>query len=122
MNLVVHPAGAAARLEKIVTAAGPLPVVNADTGPAAREARRRAASFGMRVLAVDPVEQVRPAEVAALWLPNELNKLLAASDFVVIAAPHTPETEQLIRRAQLQAMKPGGYLINIGRGAIVNLA
>ena len=44
------------------------------------------------------------------------------SDFVVIAAPHTPETEKLFRRPQFQQMKRTAYLINIGRGAIVDLA
>jgi phosphoglycerate dehydrogenase-like enzyme len=41
---------------------------------------------------------------------------------VVIAAPHTPETYKLFRRPQLQRMKRSAYLINIGRGAIVDLA
>ena len=75
----------------------------------------------MRVLAVDPVRQVAPASVAALWPPQRLDELLGESDFVVIAAPHTPETEQMFRRRQFQAMKPSAILINIGRGAIVNL-
>jgi phosphoglycerate dehydrogenase-like enzyme len=85
------------------------------------EIAQRSAAFGMRVLAVDPVRQVAPASVAALWPPQRLDELLGESDFVVIAAPHTPETEQMFRRRQFQAMKPSAILINIGRGAIVNL-
>jgi phosphoglycerate dehydrogenase-like enzyme len=46
---------------------------------------------------------------------------LAASDWVVIAAPHTPETRQMFRRRQFQSMRPTAHLINIGRGAIVSL-
>jgi phosphoglycerate dehydrogenase-like enzyme len=86
------------------------------------EIARRAAAFGMRVLAVDPQRIAAPEGVAALWPPARLDELLAESDFVVIAAPHTPETAQLFRRRQFRTMKSGGYLINIGRGAIVNLA
>jgi phosphoglycerate dehydrogenase-like enzyme len=41
---------------------------------------------------------------------------------VVIAAPHTPRTEKLFRRAKFERMKRSAYLINIGRGAIVDLA
>ena len=90
-------------------------------GQIGAEIARRAVSFGMRVLAVDPVATEAPAGVAALWPSQRLDELLAASDFVVIAAPHTPETRQLFRRRQFQTMKRTAVLINIGRGAIVNL-
>ena len=90
-------------------------------GQIGAEIARRGVSFGMRVLAVDPVRQEAPQGVAALWPVEKLSALLSESDFVVIAAPHTPETAQLFRRQQFQAMKPTAILINIGRGAIVNL-
>lgn len=86
------------------------------------EIARRAAAFGMHVIAVDPVRTEPPAEVSALWPVVRLPELLAESDFVVIAAPHTPETEKMFRREQFQRMRPSAYLINIGRGAIVDLA
>ena len=86
------------------------------------EVARRGLAFGMRVVAVDPVQQQAPGGVAALWKPERLPDLLAESDFVVIAAPHTPQTVKLFRRPQLRAMKRTAYLINIGRGAIVDLA
>jgi phosphoglycerate dehydrogenase-like enzyme len=53
---------------------------------------------------------------------ERLPELLRSSDFVVIAAPHTPQTVKMFRRAQFQQMKRSAYLINIGRGAIVDLA
>ena len=46
---------------------------------------------------------------------------VAESDYVVIAAPHTPETEGLFRADKFARMKSSGVLINIGRGVIVNL-
>jgi phosphoglycerate dehydrogenase-like enzyme len=85
------------------------------------EVARRARVFGMRVVAVDPKEQAAPEGLAALWGPERLPDLLAQSDFVAIAAPHTPQTERLFRRPQFQQMKRSGYLINVGRGAIVVL-
>lgn len=85
------------------------------------EIARRALAFSMRVVAVDPVQTTAPPGVAHLWKPDRLPALLAESDFVVIAAPQTPETVKLFRRPQFQAMKQTGYLINIGRGAIVDL-
>ncbi|MBX3412423.1 MAG: D-2-hydroxyacid dehydrogenase [Pirellulales bacterium] len=90
-------------------------------GAIGREIARRARAFGMTIVAVDPQTEEIPPGVESLWPPQELPKLLGASDFVVIAAPHTPETEGLFRRAQFEQMKRTAYLINIGRGAIVVL-
>lgn len=90
-------------------------------GQIGSEVARRGLAFGMRVIAVDPVQTAAPPGVAALWRLDRLPELLGQSEFVVIAAPHTPETAKLFRRAQLRQMKRSGYLINIGRGAIVDL-
>ncbi|MFM8272254.1 MAG: D-2-hydroxyacid dehydrogenase [Gemmata sp.] len=90
-------------------------------GAIGREVARRAAAFGLRVVAVDPRPADRPPEVAALWPLEQLPKLLAESDYVVIAAPHTPRTEGMFGRTQFQQMKSDAHLINIGRGAIVLL-
>ena len=90
-------------------------------GQIGSEIARRGVSFGMRVLAVDPYQTEAPEGVDALWTVDQLSKLLGESDFVVVAAPHTPDTEGMFRREQFQMMKPSGYFINIGRGAIVSL-
>lgn len=91
-------------------------------GQIGAEVARRASAFGMRIVAVDPVRTEPPGEVSALWPVARLPELLAQSDFVVIAAPHTPETEKMFRREQFRQMRCSAYLINIGRGAIVDLA
>ena len=90
-------------------------------GQIGSEIARRGLAFGMRVLAVDPIQTEAPKGVEALWKPDRLPDLLGESDFVVIAAPHTPDTEKLFRREQFRQMKPSSFLINIGRGAIVDL-
>src|SRR5205823_9388440 len=61
-------------------------------GAIGREIARRAGAFGMRVIAVDPRPMDRPPDVAALWPVEGLPQLLGQSDFVVIAAPHTPQS------------------------------
>ena len=91
-------------------------------GQIGAEIARRALALGMRVVAVDRVLTTAPPGVATLWKPERLPNLLGESDFVVIAAPHTPETEKLFRRPQFRQMKRTAYLINIGRGVIVDLA
>jgi phosphoglycerate dehydrogenase-like enzyme len=52
--------------------------------------------------------------------PDTLPALLAESDFVVLAAPLTPETENMISADTLDAMKPGAWLINVARGRLVD--
>lgn len=86
------------------------------------EIARRAGGFSMRVLAVDPVRTEAPPEVESLWPADALPRLLAESDFVAIAAPHTPETVKMFAAEQFRQMKRTAYLINIGRGVIVDLA
>jgi phosphoglycerate dehydrogenase-like enzyme len=92
-------------------------------GAIGAEIARRALAFGMSVRAVDrfPDRTRPPEEVESVEGMDSLPELLAASDFVVIAAPHTPETAGLFHASTLAQMKPSAYLINIGRGAIVVL-
>ena len=91
-------------------------------GEIGSEIARRGLAFGMRVLAVDPYAKSAPEGVEGPLPAARLAELLVQSHFVVIAAPHTPETEKLFRRAQFRQMKETAYLINIGRGMIVDLA
>lgn len=90
-------------------------------GAIGAEIAKRAAAFEMKIQAVDPRRTDRPPEVTSLRGMDGLDELLATSDFVVIAAPHTPETAGLFDRTKLQQMKRTAYLVNIGRGAIVKL-
>jgi phosphoglycerate dehydrogenase-like enzyme len=91
-------------------------------GGIGREVARRAAASGMRILAVDPRPEERPADVETVWSVEQLPAMLAQSDFVVICAPHTPQTQGMFDSRAFAAMKPGSYLINISRGVIVQLA
>jgi phosphoglycerate dehydrogenase-like enzyme len=91
-------------------------------GAIGAEVCRRAQAFGMTVLGADPVCRDVPGVVAEVWPTDRLPDLLERSDFVVIAAPHTPETYKLFRTPQFTQMQKTAYLINIGRGAIVDLA
>jgi phosphoglycerate dehydrogenase-like enzyme len=76
----------------------------------------------MTVRGVDPICREVPGVVADVWPPERLSDLLATSDFVVIAAPHTPKTYKLFQTEQFGQMKQSAFLINIGRGVIVDLA
>jgi phosphoglycerate dehydrogenase-like enzyme len=52
--------------------------------------------------------------------PETLPELLAESDFVVLAAPLTSETEEMINAETLAMVKPGAWLINVARGRLID--
>ncbi|HEX7472852.1 MAG TPA: D-2-hydroxyacid dehydrogenase [Candidatus Limnocylindrales bacterium] len=52
--------------------------------------------------------------------PEGLPELLAESDFIVLAAPLTPETENMISAETLALVKPGAWLINVARGRLID--
>jgi D-2-hydroxyacid dehydrogenase (NADP+) len=90
-------------------------------GSIGREVAKKASALGMRVIAVrENIEKGRPDGVDAVFAPPDLNQLLAQSDFVVLAPPLTAATDGLMNADRFAAMKPGSYLINVGRGPLVN--
>ena len=52
--------------------------------------------------------------------PETLPELLSESDFIVLAAPLTPETEDMINDRTLAMVKPGAWLINVARGRLID--
>jgi len=74
--------------------------------------------FGMNVLAYDPF--IAPGAAAAQGATQvELEELLRRSDFVSIHTLLTEETRGLLDRKRLSLMKPGAFLINLARGAVI---
>jgi phosphoglycerate dehydrogenase-like enzyme len=84
------------------------------------EIAKKTKSLGMRVIATrrNPTAPT-PSYVDKLVHPENLKELLTESDFVVLTIPLTKETEGMIGEAQLRSMKRTSYLINVGRGKIV---
>lgn len=83
-----------------------------------------ARAFRMRVVALRRRPTMSAEEAAsglldAVYGPGQLPELMAASDYVVAAMPHTPETHEIIDAAAIAAMKPTGVFINVGRGKTV---
>jgi phosphoglycerate dehydrogenase-like enzyme len=80
---------------------------------------RRAAGFNMRLLGYDI--QCDPDTLAKAGVELvSLDELLAQSDFVSLHAALTSDSRGMIGEAQLRKMKPGAYLINTARGALVD--
>lgn len=81
----------------------------------------RASAFGMRVLGSSRSGRSIPGLDRVVG-DGEWRELLAEADYVVIAAPLTPQTRGMFGKAELAAMRPGSYLINIARGEITDEA
>lgn len=82
---------------------------------------RRALALGMRVAGV----RRRPAKggppgVAWVGGPEDLGRLAAESDVLVIAAPRTTGTDGAVDRAVLARLLPGAIVINVSRGALLD--
>jgi D-2-hydroxyacid dehydrogenase (NADP+) len=89
-------------------------------GRIGEEVARKAKCLGMKVLATKrDTSHPAPSYVDRLVKVEDLRKLLAESDFVVLSLPLTRETERMIGEDQLRSMKRSGYLINVSRGKIV---
>jgi D-2-hydroxyacid dehydrogenase (NADP+) len=84
------------------------------------EIARKAKCLGMKVVATkrDP-STPGSISVDRLFHPEDLNILLAESDFVVLSLPLTKETHGMIGEVQLSNMKRTGYLINVSRGKTI---
>ena len=89
-------------------------------GAIGRELVAMAAPFGFRITAIRRTEGPPPPGVDAVWPPERLHDLLAESDVVVIAAPHTPQTKRLIGPAEVDAIKHGALLVNVARGKMID--
>ena len=90
-----------------------------ETGQACAE---RARPLGMKILGLRRRPELSRGDpwLEAVLGPNGLHSLLAQSDYVVLAAPDTPQTRRLIGKAEFAVMKASAVLINVGRGSSVD--
>jgi phosphoglycerate dehydrogenase-like enzyme len=91
-------------------------------GGIGREFTTRAKALGMRVLAVreNPAKGTGGAD--AVYSPAEIDSVLPKADYVLLCTPVTPATTSLINATRLSKMKPDAYLINVGRGPLIDEA
>lgn len=89
-------------------------------GKIGREVAHLAKALDMRVVGNRRNPQRAVDHVDALYGPQDLSTLLGQLDFLVLACPHTPETEKLIGAAELAQLPAGAVLINISRGTVVD--
>lgn len=75
-------------------------------------------TFGMRVVVAARAGRTVPGPYEAVALES----LLARSDVITLHLPLTPETHGILSASRFAAMKPGAFLVNTARGALIDAA
>lgn len=87
-------------------------------GTIGQELARKASALELRVIGTkrtpEPLQHVE-----RVYGPADTPEVLAASDFVVLLLPSTPDTENMVDAKWLRAMKPDAWLLNFARGALI---
>lgn len=89
-------------------------------GSIGREIAVRAKALGMRVVAAKRDTSRGVDNVDKLYPQPQLLEMLEEVDYLVLAAPDTPENRHMIGAAELRKLKPNACLINIARGTLVD--
>jgi D-2-hydroxyacid dehydrogenase (NADP+) len=88
-------------------------------GTIGRGIAARGDALGMDVVGVRRSGEAVPG-VSEVFTPERLHDAVADARFVALAVPHTPETEGLFGAAEFDRMRDDAYLINVGRGPVVD--
>jgi phosphoglycerate dehydrogenase-like enzyme len=91
-------------------------------GHIGHEVAVRARAFGMDVVGIRRSQPPCPPELEWLGTMARLDELLSVSDFVLVACDLNDATKGLIDAGRLARMKPGGVIINVARGRIIDQA
>jgi len=89
------------------------------TGPIGRAIARRLAAAGLRVSGAGRTAREGDPDFGVVHPMERLHDALAEADHVVLAAPLTPATRNMIDAAALARMRPSARLVNVGRGPLV---
>ncbi len=90
-------------------------------GEIGRASAQLAHGLGMRVLALRRRTALSEGDAIAdaTFGPDALGQMLAQCDYVVVAAPGTPETRGMIGEKEFAAMKNTAVIVNVGRGSVI---
>lgn len=89
-------------------------------GDIGKQVAIRAKAFGTRVLVVKRRLTERPEYVDELYTSEEIDLVIKESDYIVLTLPATDKTKGIISKDRLNMMKSDAYLVNIGRGELID--
>jgi len=78
--------------------------------------------FGMHVIAVRESVSKGKGEADEVVSLSDLDKVLPRADYILLCTPVTPATTGMINESRLNRMKPDAYIINVGRGPLIDEA
>lgn len=110
------------RDEGLVTSPMGKRVLIVGTGNIGMEFARRIRAFGAEVVGIRRRAGVCPEGLSEIHTMDELQAEAAKADVIALTLPGTPETYHLFNEETLLACKKGSYLINVGRGNVVEHA
>ena len=93
-------------------------------GEIGRECALLAKGLGLKIHAFrrNPGKSADDPIVDRIFGPTELHEMLAGIDFLLCAAPLTPETHHMMSDAEFKVMKPTAIVMNVGRGPVIDEA
>jgi phosphoglycerate dehydrogenase-like enzyme len=92
-------------------------------GSIGREVAKSATALGMNVIAVrEHSQRANPEGIRQVFASHQMEDFLSRSDYVVLAAPVTSATRGLINAERISKMKSSAFLINVGRGSLIDEA
>ena len=95
-------------------------VLMVGVGPIARRTAQLAKAIGMSVRGIGRSARAGDPDFGDIAGPDALPALFTDADYVVLVLPSTPETQGMVGRAALGALKPSARLINVGRGSTLD--
>ncbi len=84
---------------------------------------RRLKTFDMRLMGIKQNNAERAKKELGLdWVgtPDEIDRVLKESDYVILSLPLTPESRDIINNDTISFMKKGAFIINLSRGGVIN--
>lgn len=89
-------------------------------GKIGQEVAKLAQAFDMRVIGTRHDTTKTTPYVDQLFAPDDIHAVIKEADFLLLATPHTPETEGLIGAEEFALLPKGAVLINIARGVVID--
>lgn len=89
-------------------------------GDIGKEVAKRGKALGARVLVVKRNPSSKPDYVDELYMTEDIDEVLKQSDYIVLTLPATDKTRGIISEDRLKMMKPDAFLVNIGRGELID--
>ena len=89
-------------------------------GHSGREVAKRIKPCGGQVIGCGPRIPTSGVQPDAFYTVEDLDTVLALSDFILVSTPLTPETKGLISKTQFRKMKTSAIILNIARGEVIN--